>query len=76
MKRQAKPHLLIPALSSDSEDMDLKKIVPDSSSDEEGDQGGSFGEGGESEMIEEGGESEISDGEESDMSEEALMDFN
>jgi hypothetical protein len=37
MKRQAKPHLLIPALSSDSEDMDLKKIVPDSSSDEEGD---------------------------------------
>lgn len=76
MKRQAKPKLLSPVLSSDSDEIDLKKVVPDSSSDDE--DYGAEEEGGESEMMAEGGESEMSeeDGEESEMSEEALMDFN
>jgi hypothetical protein len=58
MKRQAKPQLLSPVLSSDSEEIDLKKVVPDSSSDEEEYDGE---EGGESEMMAEGGESEMSE---------------
>lgn len=55
MKRQPKPKLLSPVLSSDSDEVDLKKVVPDSSS-EDSDVGGEdsdhmdFSEGGESEM--------------------------
>ena len=78
MKRQAKPQLLSPILSSDSEEVDLKKVVHDSSSDES--DSNSAEEQGESEQFDqsEGGESEIdeNDSEESEMSEEALMNFN
>lgn len=49
MKRQAKPQLLSPVLSSDSEEVDLKKVVQDSSSDES--DFNSVGEQGESEQF-------------------------